>query len=498
MSALDAVAPMVLVKGAQSRIVYANRAFRDYYGMSQAQLADLIDAPFNAPDYTQQYIQDDAHVFRTGETRDIPSEPVTRHDGVVRLFHSVKSAVRDEAGQVVLTVGVSEDITEQHEAERQLQAREQLLRAILDHFPAAVVIRDLDGRCLLTNPAATATLGRDQDSLLGQRLAELVPPERATEWQQATTTVMTTGTVVMNEMVQETPDGRQIFFTTTFPIGDAAGRVAAVGDIMSDITALKQAEADARASAASSEAILAAIPGLLFILSDDGEYLDYRTDDENLLLAPAGSFLGKNIREVLPEMAEPFLQLLRAARATGRVQEWAFPAPGPDGMRYFEGQVAPIGPDRILLLTREVTDRKRLEVERERLQEEVIQAQQAALAELSTPLIPLNAEVVVMPLVGTLDSRRAQQVLETLLEGIADSRAGTAIIDITGVPVVDTQVANALIRAAQAVKLLGAQVVLTGIRPEVAQTLMGLGADLSSITTRGSLQAGIAFAMRRA
>jgi rsbT co-antagonist protein RsbR len=277
---------------------------------------------------------------------------------------------------------------------------------------------------------------------------------------------------------------------------DEHGHARRVIGTIHDITAQKAAESAARVSAATSDAILAAIPGLLFIMSDNGDYLDYHTDDEGLLLAPAGSFLGKNVREVVPAMAGPFLELFRAARATGQVQEWAFPAEGPDGVRYFEGQVAPIGPDRMLMLVREVTERKRLELERERLQDEVIEAQAAALAELSTPLIPLNAEVVVMPLVGTLDSRRAQQVLETLLEGIAQTQAGTAIIDITGVPVVDTQVANALIRAAQAVKLLGAQVVLTGIRPEVAQTLVGLGADLSSITTCGSLQAGIAFAMR--
>lgn len=279
---------------------------------------------------------------------------------------------------------------------------------------------------------------------------------------------------------------------------DDDGRAVRLVGTIHNITAQKQAEAEAQANAAISEAILSAIPGLLFIMSDDGDYLDYRTDDENLLLAPAGSFIGKNVRELLPDMAEPFLQLFRAARATGVVQDWAFPAEGPNGIRYFEGQVAPIGPNRMLMLVREVTARKRLEVEREQLQEEVIRSQAAALAELSTPLIPLSDDVVVMPLVGTLDSRRAQQVLETLLEGIATSRAATAIIDITGVLLVDTQVANALIRAAQAVKLLGAQVVLTGIRPEVAQTLVGLGADLSSITTRGSLQSGIAFAMRQA
>jgi anti-anti-sigma regulatory factor len=85
--------------------------------------------------------------------------------------------------------------------------------------------------------------------------------------------------------------------------------------------------------------------------------------------------------------------------------------------------------------------------------------------------------------------------MESLLEGVAHHQAETAILDITGVSVVDTQVANALIQAAQAVKLLGAQVVLTGIGPAMAQTLVGLGADLSSIVTRGNLQSGIAYAI---
>ncbi|MDT9046821.1 STAS domain-containing protein, partial [Escherichia coli] len=86
-------------------------------------------------------------------------------------------------------------------------------------------------------------------------------------------------------------------------------------------------------------------------------------------------------------------------------------------------------------------------------QEQLIQAQQAALRELSTPLIPLDDGVVAMPLIGAIDSVRAQQVIETLLEGVSVHHARVAILDITGVSVVDTQVANGLIRAAQAVKL---------------------------------------------
>jgi anti-anti-sigma factor len=151
----------------------------------------------------------------------------------------------------------------------------------------------------------------------------------------------------------------------------------------------------------------------------------------------------------------------------------------------------------ILVMYEDITARKREEQEHSRLTEELIRAQAATLAELSTPLIPISDTTVVMPLIGTIDARRAQQVIEGLLSGIATTRTEVAILDITGVPVVDTQVANALLQAAQAVKLLGARVVLTGIRPEVAQTLVGLGVDLSGIVTRSTLQSGIDFALGR-
>jgi rsbT co-antagonist protein RsbR len=139
----------------------------------------------------------------------------------------------------------------------------------------------------------------------------------------------------------------------------------------------------------------------------------------------------------------------------------------------------------------------RAEEERLALQEQVIAAQQAALRELSTPLMPLAVGLVAMPLIGSIDSTRAQQIIETLLEGVTAHHADTVIVDITGVPLVDTQVANALVRAAQAVRLLGARVILTGIRPEVAQTLVGIGMNLGDIITRSTLQSGIAYALGR-
>ncbi|WP_437319420.1 PAS domain-containing protein [Sorangium sp. So ce385] len=124
-------------------------------------------------------------------------------------------------------------------------------------------------------------------------------------------------------------------------------------------------------------------------------------------------------------------------------------------------------------------------------------AHEEAVRELSTPLIPIADKVVVMPLIGTIDSNRASQVLETLLDGVVARQASVAILDITGVRDVDSGVADSLVRAARAVGLIGAQVVLTGIKPSVAQTLVDLGVDLGSIVTSGTLQSGIRYALQR-
>jgi anti-anti-sigma factor len=117
--------------------------------------------------------------------------------------------------------------------------------------------------------------------------------------------------------------------------------------------------------------------------------------------------------------------------------------------------------------------------------------------ELSTPVVPLLEGVLVMPLVGSVDSRRGQQILEQLLQVVEQKRARIVLVDITGVPVVDTAVAQTLLQAMQAVRLLGGEAVLVGITPDVAQTLVSLGVDLKDITTRSDLQGGVVYAVQR-
>ena len=127
--------------------------------------------------------------------------------------------------------------------------------------------------------------------------------------------------------------------------------------------------------------------------------------------------------------------------------------------------------------------------------ERMIQAQALQIRELFTPLIPLHTGILALPLVGSIDSYRATQIMETLLEGIARQQADVVIMDITGVPVVDTAVGNHLLQAARAAELLGARMILVGISAEVAQTMVQLGINLSRIVTLATLQAGIEYAL---
>lgn len=148
-------------------------------------------------------------------------------------------------------------------------------------------------------------------------------------------------------------------------------------------------------------------------------------------------------------------------------------------------------------LERELIERERLQETQARMQEEIIRSQQDRLSELSTPLIPISDRIMAMPLIGTIDEARSAQMLEAALTGVSASRAEVVIIDITGVKVVEASVASAMMRLAAALRLLGAEVVITGIRPMVARSLIELGVDLAAIATLGDLKAGIAYALSK-
>ncbi len=229
---------------------------------------------------------------------------------------------------------------------------------------------------------------------------------------------------------------------------------------------------------------------------------------------PEREMLGKPLLEVIPEATEQGIwPLLERVYRTGEpymcrempVMIWN-DAQGIEEQRWFHAVYAPVRDGRGGIvgvchigveLTEQVRARYAAELKAEELQRsaELIAAQQATIRALSTPLLPLAHGVLAMPLIGPIDAQRSEQMLTELLQGVAKGGVTTVILDVTGVETIDAQAADAVIRAAQAVRLLGARVLMTGIRPSMAHALVQLGVELRGIDTYATLQSGIAAAM---
>jgi rsbT co-antagonist protein RsbR len=133
----------------------------------------------------------------------------------------------------------------------------------------------------------------------------------------------------------------------------------------------------------------------------------------------------------------------------------------------------------------------------QKAREELINRQQQEMLELSTPVVKLWDGILALPMIGTLDSARTQIVMESLLQKIVDTGSEIAIIDITGVPTVDTLVAQHLLKTVTALRLMGAECIISGIRPQIAQTIVHLGVDLQGVTTKANLADALALALKR-
>jgi rsbT co-antagonist protein RsbR len=185
-------------------------------------------------------------------------------------------------------------------------------------------------------------------------------------------------------------------------------------------------------------------------------------------------------------------QLLARALADGRVEDEGWRV-RKDGTKFWADVIITAlrddsGSHRgFAKVTRDLTERK--------LMEERLERQAREILEVATPAVEVLEGVILSPLIGMLDSQRTQQLMERLLQSIVETRASIALVDITGVPAIDTQTARHLVETISAVRLLGAEVILTGLRPAIAQTLVHLGVDLSGVSTRSSLIAGVRSAM---
>jgi PAS domain S-box-containing protein len=236
--------------------------------------------------------------------------------------------------------------------------REQLWRAVVRQAPVILMRLDRDGRVRLLEGGGLAALGVEPTTLVGRSIFEVSPdqPEIAEHARRA----------LAGEDLTTTLERRGIVLETRWtPLRDAAGAVSGVISVATDITAHTQAEEALRASERRQAAILAALPDLVVRLSRRGEYLDVYANDDELLVAPPQSLLGRTVGEVLPpEVAEATLCCIVRTLETGTTQVLEYRLPMPQGPRYFEVRHVVSGPDEVLKISRDITAQKCAEAER--------------------------------------------------------------------------------------------------------------------------------------
>ena len=370
------------------------------------------------------------------------------------------------------------------------------LRAIFDNLELATWAVDMAGTIIVSEGGALRALGIPPGTLVGTNFFAIFGRgDGAANMHRAMAGEPVTATHVENGRTLE---------SRFIPVRGPDGAVIHVVGITLDITARLESAAtlDRQSAAVREQAELLDLAHDAIVTRDLAGHITYwNRGAEQVYGHTREQALGREVHTLLHSRADrPALEreLLASGFWDGELTHTRS-----DGQQVIVAsrwvlKRDPRGqPEAILQIDTDITARKLAEAAEARRQEEIIKAQALAIEELSTPLIPITDDILVMPLIGMMDSVRAKQVMTSLLEGLATTRGKFAILDITGVPVVDTAVANAILRAAHAARLLGTEVILTGIRPEVAQTLVHLDTDLKNIITRGTLQSGIAYATKR-
>ncbi len=487
---VDHIPAGVFIKDLEGHFLLINQFAAAMTGHTASELIGKTEYDLLPPDIVRGIHARDQHMVATGTP--LTNEEIIPLDDGSHVFLSIRFPIYNAQGQIYATGGIGIDIT----AHRQTQHKLELMHIILDRTMDMVALITIDGRFSYVNKALSQALGYRTTELLTLGAAVISPEWLADGWTNVWNTIKSNGFRTF-ETHYHRQDGSIIPVEITANYIDFNDQEY-ICTFARDMTERHAIEESLRASEAKNRALVDAIPDMMFIQDRQGTYLDYIPSLIRPFVPPE-EFLGKRVSDIFPpELSEPFLAMIERALTTGNSQFIEYALPPHDGFESgdFEARISPISQTAVLVLVRDITSRKRAEAERAAFQQHIIDLQRSALRELSTPLIPITDDVVIMPLIGTLDSQRMQQVLETLLDGVARHQATTVILDITGVKLVDTQIANAFIRAAQAVKLLGARVMLTGINPDVAQTIVQLGIDMSGIVTFGSLQTGIAAVLR--
>ena len=404
-------------------------------------------------------------------------------DGAHFWANTIITPLCDENGMIFGFSNITRELSDRKKADY----TRSLIEASLD--PLVTIAPD--GKITDVNAATESITGRSRQELIGTDFCEyFTVPEKAREGYQE---VFREGQVRDYPLELRHLDGRvtSVLYNASV-YRDEDGAVVGVFAAARDITDRKQAEDDLKRATAYTRSLIEASLDPLVTIAPDGKITDVNAATETITGCSRSELIGTDFSNYFTsseKASDGYRQVFRE----GQVRDYPLEIRSRNGRVtsvlynasvYRDESGSVVG---VFAAARDITERK--------LAEERIKQQSQEILELSTPVMQVWQGVVAVPLIGCLDSQRTQQFMERLLDRIVETNSPVALVDIMGVPTIDTQTAQHLIETITAVRLLGAQVVLTGVRPAIAQTLVHLGIDLSGITTRSSLAAGLLVAL---
>ncbi|MEN6349418.1 MAG: PAS domain S-box protein [Syntrophomonas sp.] len=483
--------------------------------------------------------EDTDRVFEYHRLRRIDHD-LAPHNYEVQFVHKtgkllevyVTAGLIPDTGESVLSLI---DITERKQAEQAFRESNAYLENLVNYANAPIIVWDPNYNIVRFNRAFEHLTGLSHDQVIGSSLEILFPPSHKEE---SLALIRLTSSGERWEVV-EIPiahvDGNisTVLWNSATLFADDGTTVVATIAQGQDISERKQAEEALREANAFLENLVNYANAPIIVWDPNYNIVRFNQAFEHLTGLSQEQVIGKSLEILFPAShKEESLALIRLTSSGERWEVVEIPIANVDGSVHtvLWNSATLFAEDGLTVLAtiaqgQDITERKnaeealrlsheklesrvkertseleilnqalRLEIEERRRAEEIISRQAQEILEVSTPVIQIWEGIVTVPLIGTLDSARTQQLMEQLLQKIVDTASSIALIDVTGVPTIDSKTARYLIETISAVHLLGSEVVLTGIRPEIARTLVQLGIDLSHVHTLSSFSAGLLFA----
>lgn len=375
---LDAIinnSPTVIyLKDLQGRYLIANREYANLFGMQTEQIIGKTDREIHSLEIADAFRANDLEALSVKTFLEREEVAVTPEG--IRTFLSVKFPLLDATGEPYATCGISTEISDRARAEAERKQAEAALRqskdqldAIINNSPAAIFLKDLEGRYLIANQKCLCLFNMTADEFTGRTDYDLFPTEIADGFRATDLAVLAAKTFVEREEVALTPNGMQTFMAIKFPLLDATGVPYALCGISTDISDRKQAEQALQQKTSELEAIFEALPDLYFRMNLAGVVLDYKAAATSELYIQPEVFINQRMADLLPPAASNFIvDAIAQLQHTQSLVSVEYELPMPSGSQSYEARLLPLGTDQIIAIVRNITDAKHREAERKQTQ----------------------------------------------------------------------------------------------------------------------------------